>query len=84
MPNTTTNSRGYKELDTKNHIILKSYETFVAILDKLTKTLIVVDEFYSQTTSRHIKLFKSRFRYSKEERKSQKELDILVFSVSKN
>jgi hypothetical protein len=81
MPNTTIKSKGYKELETESFVVLKSYETFVAILNKVDKVLKVTNEYYSQSTTRHIKLFRSRYNFVSEKQISQYQLDSEIVGV---
>lgn len=46
---------------TRNYIMLKSYNTIVAVYDQTTNILLV-DGFYSTTTSKHIAKFKNKMK----------------------
>lgn len=78
MPRTSITSNGYKEIRVETKIILKSYDTFVAILDVINDKLFITDEYYSQSTTRHINLFKRRFSGKTELKVSQLEIDVLA------
>lgn len=48
--------------DNNKFVVLKSYNTIVAIFCKKTRT-IIVDGFYSNTTSKHISKFIQKMKY---------------------
>lgn len=46
----------------KDYVALQSYTTIVAVYDR-TKNFIIIDGFYSATTSKHIEKFIKKFSY---------------------
>lgn len=57
------NQSNYIELEDSKFIYLVSYTTCVCKLNKNTKIIYQDKNFYSQTTKKHINLFKSKYLY---------------------